>query len=67
MTFGIVAGVLLVAVLAGAAWMDRRARSRGARVRGDIGVAIARTEGSEAAGDARSHSAERQAGNSWGL
>jgi hypothetical protein len=42
MTFWIVVGGLLAVVLGAMAWMDRRTRARGARVRGDIGYATAR-------------------------
>jgi len=40
MTFWIVAGVLLLALLAGMALMDRRAKARGARVPTDIGAGV---------------------------
>ena len=40
MTFWIVAGVLLVALLAAMAWTDRRTKARGARVRGDVGAGV---------------------------
>ena len=66
MTFWIVAGVLLVALLAAMALMDRRARARGARVRGDMAGgnqgAAGRTT-SEAMGDARVHNSQRRSGN----
>jgi len=40
MTFWIVAGVLLVALLTAMALLDRRARARGARVSGDVGAGV---------------------------
>ena len=66
MTFWIVAGVVLVALLVAMAWMDRRAKRRGARVRGDIaggneGAAGRGTSG--AMGDARVHNSQRRSGN----
>ena len=54
MTFWLVAGVVLVLVLGAMAWSDRRARARGARVRGDIGTA---TRGNPALGNADAHRA----------
>ncbi|MGY5883801.1 hypothetical protein [Modestobacter lacusdianchii] len=42
MTFWIVLGVLLAALLAGTALMDHRARARGARVAGDVGRNVSR-------------------------
>jgi putative effector of murein hydrolase len=62
-----VVGVLLAALLAAMAVVDRRARARGARVRRDIAEGVARGSASDAAGDARMHDAQHRAGNSFGL
>ncbi|MGY1750968.1 MULTISPECIES: hypothetical protein [unclassified Modestobacter] len=43
MTFWVVATVVLVVLLGGAWWMDRRTRARGAQVRGDIGAGVSRS------------------------
>jgi len=67
MTFWIVAGVLLVLLLAAMAAMDRRARRRGARVRGDIGEGVARGSASDAAADARLLENQHRSGNSMGF
>ena len=67
MTFWIIAGVLLVVLLAAMWRMDQNARRRGARVRRDIGEGVARGSSSPAAGDARMHDAQRRSGNSMGL
>jgi hypothetical protein len=45
MTFWIVVGGLLAVVLGAMAWMDRRTRARGARVRGDIQQGVSRSAG----------------------
>ncbi|MGY1855008.1 hypothetical protein [Modestobacter sp. SYSU DS0290] len=42
MTFWVVTGLVLVVLLGGAWWMDRRTRARGARVRGDISGGVSR-------------------------
>ena len=67
MTFWIVAGVLLVVLLAAMWRMDQNARRRGARVRRDIGEGVARGSSSPAAGDARMHDAQRRSGNTLGI
>ncbi|MGY1842372.1 hypothetical protein [Modestobacter sp. SYSU DS0875] len=43
MTFWVVAGLVLVVLLGGAWWMDRRARARGAQVNGDISGRVGRS------------------------
>ena len=67
MTFWVVAGVLLVVLLAAMWRMDQNARRRGARVRRDIGEGVARGSSSPAAGDARMHDAQRRSGNTLGI
>jgi len=67
MTFWIAAGVLLVVLLGAMAAMDRRARRRGARVRGDIGEGVVRGSNSQAVNEARVRDGQRQGGNSLGL
>ena len=67
MTFWVVAGVLLVVLLAAMWRMDQNARRHGARVRRDIGEGVARGSSSAAAGDARMHDAQRRSGNTLGL
>ena len=67
MTFWIIAGVLLVVLLAAMWRMDQNARRRGARVRRDIGEGVARGSSSPAADDARMHDSQRRAGNNLGI
>ena len=67
MTFWIIAGVLLVVLLAAMWRMDQNASRRGARVRRDIGEGVARGSSSPAAGDARMHDAQRRSGNTLGI
>jgi hypothetical protein len=67
MTVWLVAGVLLVVLLAAMAGMDRRARRRGARVRRDIGRGVTDGQSTSAAREAAMLDSQRSAANGIGF